>query len=245
LKIQFDSQQGYQLEAIRSVVDLFEGQYFNATQLGFMPSGGFAIIPNKLDLTEADVVQNLQRIQSENRLPVDDRLDSITEVTETTNGMQEISFLNFSVEMETGTGKTYVYIRTALELAQRYGMRKFIIVVPTVAIREGVLKTFEITEQHFKAIYSNLPYRYYVYDSGALSRLKQFGESDNVEFMIMTLASFNKDANVIRQGDRDQMFGVTPLHVIQATRPILILDEPRSEERRVGKECRSRWSPYH
>ncbi len=243
MKIQFDAQQDYQLEAIRSVVDLFEGQYFNATQLGFMPSGGFAIIPNELDLTEADVVQNLQRIQTENRLPVDDELDTITETTETASGMQAITFPNFSVEMETGTGKTYVYIRTALELAQRYGMRKFIVVVPTVAIREGVLKTFEITEKHFKGIYSNLPYRYYVYDSGALSRLKQFGESDNVEFMIMTLASFNKDANVIRQGDRDQMFGVTPLHVVQATRPILILDEPQNMGSDLSKQALASLNP--
>lgn len=243
MKIQFDSQQDYQLEAIRSVVALFEGQPFNATELGFMPSGGFAIIPNELDLTEADVVQNLQRIQTENRLPVDDKLDTITEATETANGTQTISFPNFSIEMETGTGKTYVYIRTALELAQRYGMRKFIVVVPTVAIREGILKTFEMTEKHFKGLYSNLPYRYYIYDSGALSRLKQFGEADNVEFMIMTLASFNKDANVIRQGDRDQMFGVTPLHVVQATRPILILDEPQNMGSHLSKQALASLNP--
>lgn len=228
MKIQFDANQEYQLEAIRSVVDLFEGQPLNQTQLEFMPFGGFAIVPNQLDLTETDIMQNLQRIQEANHLPIDKRLETIVETTETSEGEQEISFPNFSIEMETGTGKTYVYLRTALELAQRYGMRKFIIVVPSIAIREGVLKTLEMTEKHFRELYGNLPYRYHVYDSGALSRLKQFSESDNIEFMVMTLASFNRDANVIRQSGRDQMFGVTPLHVVQAAHPILILDEPQN-----------------
>lgn len=243
MRIQFDAKQDYQLDAIRSVVDLFEGQYFNETQLGFMPFGGFAIVPNELALTDIDIISNLQRVQAENGLPVDRALSTITERTDTSQGEQDIAFPNFSVEMETGTGKTYVYIRTALELAQRYGMRKFIIVVPTVAIREGVLKTFEITEKHFRELYSNLPYRYYVYDSGALSRLKQFGESDTVEFMIMTLASFNKDANVIRQSDRDQMFGVTPLHVVQATRPILILDEPQNMGSDLSRQALASLNP--
>lgn len=243
MRIQFDAKQEYQLDAIRSVVDLFEGQFFNETRLGFMPFGGFAVVPNELSLTEADVIENLQRIQADNSLPTDDALSMITETTDTAEGAQEISFPNFSVEMETGTGKTYVYIRTALELAQRYGMRKFIIVVPTVAIREGVLKTFEITQKHFRELYSNLPYRYYVYDSSALSRLKQFGESDNVEFMVMTMASFNKDSNVIRQGDRDQMFGVTPLHVVQAARPILILDEPQNMGSDLSKQALASLNP--
>ena len=100
--------------------------------------------------------------------------------------------------METGTGKTYVYLRTALELFSRYGYRKFIIVVPSIAIREGVLKTLQITEKHFHDLYDNTPYRYYVYDSANRSQVHHFAQSNNIEFMVMTLDAFNKASNVIR-----------------------------------------------
>jgi type III restriction enzyme len=131
--------------------------------------------------------------------------------------------------METGTGKTYVYLRTALELYQRFGLRKFIIVVPSVAVREGVLKTLEITAKHLAALYANPPYRYYVYDSSKLAQVRQFTLSDGVELMVMTIDSFNKAANVIRQY-ADGMQGERPVHLIQTTRPVLILDEPQNME---------------
>jgi type III restriction enzyme len=131
--------------------------------------------------------------------------------------------------METGTGKTYVYLRTALELYTRYGMRGFIVVVPSVAIREGVKKTLDTTREHFLALYDNPVYRYYVYDSANLTQVRHFATADSVEIMVMTIDSFNKAANVIRQST-DRLQGETPIHLVQAARPILILDEPQNME---------------
>src|SRR5712671_1022636 len=121
--------------------------------------------------------------------------------------------------METGTGKTYVYIRTALELNRRYGLRKFIVVVPSVAVREGVIKSLKITQQHLRALY----------DSKSITKVRQFATSDCVELMVMTIDSFNKEDNVIRQST-DRLQGATPLFLVQAARPVLILDEPQNME---------------
>src|SRR5207249_3036766 len=154
---------------------------------------------------------------------------------ETAGGKTLSRFHNFSVEMETGTGKTYVYIRTALELNKRYGFRRFVIVVPSIAIKEGVLKTFEITRTHFDELYDNVPYKFYPYDSSNLTQVRQFASSSSVEFMIMTLDSFNKSitengkGNVIRR-PTDKLAGITPIHLVQESRPILILDEPQNME---------------
>ena len=161
---------------------------------------------------------------------------------ETVEGVKPARFANFSVEMETGTGKTYVYIRTALELFRRYGLRKFIVVVPSVAVREGVLKTFEITEKHLRELYDNVPYRYYAYDSANLSQVRQFALSDGVEMMVMTIDSFNKASNVIRQ-TTDRLQGETPIHLVQATRPILILDEPQNMESELRVSALSALDP--
>ncbi len=141
----------------------------------------------------------------------------------------------FSVEMETGTGKTYVYIRTAFELNKRYGFRRFIIVVPSVAVKEGVLKSFEITEKHFRELYGNVPCKFYSYDSSNLTQVRQFASSSNIEFMVMTLDSFNKaltddgKGNVIRR-PTDRLQGATPIHLVQASKPVLFLDEPQNME---------------
>ena len=161
---------------------------------------------------------------------------------ETADGMKHVRFPNFSIEMETGTGKTYVYIRTALELFRRYGLRKFIIVVPSVAVREGVLKTLQITEKHLRALYENTPYRYYSYDSGNLAQVRQFALSDSIEIMVMTIDSFNKASNVINQST-DRLQGETPIHLIQAVRPILILDEPQNMESELRVKALSALNP--
>src|SRR5207248_3279944 len=108
--------------------------------------------------------------------------------------------------METGTGKTYVYIRTALELGRRFGLRKYIVVVPSVAVREGVLKTLRITRRHFGRLYPGLSYRFYAYDSQSLGQVRQFAAAESIELMVMTLDSFNKAPNVIRQ-PTDQLQG--------------------------------------
>ena len=222
MQFEFDANQAYQRDAIDAVVKLFEGQSRVQANLEFSGDTSFAAVPNRLDLGDAQIRRNLVQVVSQD-------FDG--------NG-----FPNFSVEMETGTGKTYIYLRTALELFEQYGMRKFIVVVPSVAIREGVLKTLQVTEAHFKNLYQNVPYRYCVYDSANLSQVRQFALSGSVEIMVMTLASFNKASNVIRQST-DRLQGETPIHLIQAARPILILDEPQRMESDLSVESLSSLSP--
>lgn len=222
MQFEFDANQAYQRDAIDAVVKLFEGQSRVQANLEFSGDTSFAAVPNRLDLGDAQIRRNLVEVVSQD-------FDG--------NG-----FPNFSVEMETGTGKTYIYLRTALELFEQYGMRKFIVVVPSVAIREGVLKTLQMTEAHFKNLYQNVPYRYCVYDSANLSQVRQFALSGSVEIMVMTLASFNKASNVIRQST-DRLQGETPIHLIQAARPILILDEPQRMESDLSVESLSSLSP--
>ena len=134
MKFKFDSNLDFQLEAIKSVVDLFKGQKNTTKSFSFIAENG--IVPNELGISEKKLLGNLNAVQKEN---------NIKEV-------EKLLGMDFSVEMETGTGKTYVYLRSILELNKEYGFKKFIIIVPSVAIREGVLKTLEITKQHFTQI---------------------------------------------------------------------------------------------
>ena len=244
MKLKFDANQQYQLDAIQTVTDLFDGQPRIGTELRFDAGPGqfgmaFAAVPNRLDLSPTELLANLHQVQERNSITLDPLLEMLEADAEIlahfgngnpgTGGSTTRPFYNFSVEMETGTGKTYVYLRTALELYRRYGMRKFIVVTPSIAIRQGVLKTLQITRDHFQRVFGNLPYRYYVYDSANLSQVRQFALSDGVEIMIMTLAAFNKAGNVIHQ-TTDRLQGETPIRLVQAARPILILDEPQNME---------------
>ncbi len=224
MELKFDASQEYQLQAIEAVIRLFEGQ--PRSERGELT---FGVIANQLDLSDNALLENLHGAQRANDLAPDDALATLSGVRETPDGPTEVAFPNFSVEMETGSGKTYVYIRTALELAARYGLRKYIIVVPSVAIREGVLKTFQMTKAHFAALYDNVAYQCAVYDSGNITRVRGFANSSAIEFLVMTIDSFNKASNVIRQS-ADRLMGDTPLQLIQATRPILLLDEPQNME---------------
>ncbi|MCC6500373.1 MAG: DEAD/DEAH box helicase family protein [Anaerolineales bacterium] len=227
MQIKFDSSQEFQIQAVEAVANLFDGQPRLRTDVQF--TFGFAAIPNRLDLSDAELLANLNKVQNENGIEPDREFMPIERVIETIEGKERVNFHNFSVEMETGTGKTYVYLRTAFELFRRYGFRKFIIVVPSVAVREGVLKTLEITQKHLRELYDNTPCRYYAYDSANLSQVRQFALSESVELMVMTIDSFNKSTNVINQ-TTDRLQGETPIHLVQAARPILILDEPQNME---------------
>ena len=230
MELKFDANQEFQLQAIEAVTSLFAGQPRIETDLHFTPGqSSFAAVANRLDLSEAELLGNLHAVQQQNAIALDPELICIEEPIKTAAGPKDVRFYNFSVEMETGTGKTYVYLRTALELYRRYGLRKYIVVVPSVAIREGVLKTLQITEKHFQELYGNVPYRYYTYDSANLSQIRQFALSGGVEIMVMTLAAFNKASNIIRQ-TTDRLQGETPVHLVQAARPVLILDEPQNME---------------
>ncbi len=229
MEFKFDANQDFQLDAINAIVTLFDGQPRHELELEFK-LGGIPAVSNPLDLSDTRLLHNLQVIQNINTITPDPELKYLQGQIQTAAGSQTVRFPNFSVEMETGTGKTYVYLRTALELFKQYGFRKFVIVVPSIAIREGTLKTLQITQKHFQGLYDNTPYRFYAYDSANLSQVRQFTLSDSVEFMVMTLAAFNKaHKNVIHQ-TTDRLQGETPIHLIQAARPILILDEPQNME---------------
>lgn len=242
MRLRFDPHQDFQLQAIEAVTGLLEGQGRIVPDITSALGRGFAAVANRLDLDDDTLLKNLQTVQAQRGITPDSSLACISEIIETATGSRDVSFPNFSVEMETGTGKTYVYIRTALELSQRYGLRKFIVVVPSVAIREGVLKTLEITHAHLREVYGNLLYRYSVYDSANLSQVRQFALSESVELMVMTIDSFNKASNVIRQST-DRLQGETPIHLIQATRPILILDEPQNMESELRVKALSALDP--
>lgn len=235
MKFRFDSAQEHQVAAIESVCGLFEGQTRIEADTRYLRRAGFLGSPNRLDLEEERLLKNLNAVQRSSNVAPSPSLEYIEKTIDTVDGERNARFPNFSIEMETGTGKTYVYIRTALELNKRYGFRRFIIVVPSIAVKEGVLKSFEITHKHFQDLYDNVAYKFYTYDSANLAQVRQFASSCNIEFMIMTLDSFNKamteekKGNVIRR-PTDRLQGATPIHLVQASRPILILDEPQNME---------------
>ena len=231
MELRFDANQEHQLTAIDAIVDLLEGQpYIDGTPqsaLGLTP-----VIDNRLDLDDQTVLANLRKVQELNQITPVERLESpphLPQEITRVEGKANLHYHNFSVEMETGTGKTYVYIRTALELFKKYGFRKFIIVVPSIAIREGVLKTFKITKKLLSEQYDNLPYSFFLYDSQNMSQVREFVFSDSLAFMVLTIDAFNKpDINIIRQST-DRFQGDIPIYLIQAVRPILILDEPQTK----------------
>lgn len=230
MRLQFNGNQPYQLRAVEAVADLFQGQPKIAVDYGKFQLGQvFSPLANRLDIDSRQMLTNLHEVQRRNNIKPDDGLQLIEDNIQTAAGKQHVSFPNYSVEMETGTGKTYVYIRTALELNRRYGFRKFIIVVPSVAIREGVLKTLKITQDHLRNIYDNVPYRFSIYDSKSIAKIRQFAQADCVELLVMTIDSFNKDENVIRQ-KLDRLNGAMPIQLLQTCRPILMLDEPQNME---------------
>ena len=219
MKFKFDANQDFQLAAINAVVDLFEGQGQGVEQT-VAGSNLFGIYPNILLLTNEEVLANTKKIQEKNDVK--------------TGGV--ISDFDFSIEMETGTGKTYVYLRSIFELNKKYGWKKFIILVPSVAIREGVIKSLQITQEHFSGLYNNTPYRFYEYKSKNIFQVKHFANSNVINIMVMTVGAFNKDANVL-YSERDQMQGEQPIAFIQKTNPILILDEPQNMEGEATKKA--------
>ena len=232
MKFRFNATQEYQLAAIEAVCSLLEGQAYVRSELIIPDNGAFSAIANRLDLSEDTLLKNLHTVQEDAGIEADDGLKLITGMLldeDPDDRVSEAQFPNFSVEMETGTGKTYVYLRTSMEMFRRFGLRKFIIVVPSVAVREGVYKALQVTEAHLNALYDNPPYRYYVYDAANLSQVRQFALSDGLEIMVMTIDAFARAENVIRQST-DRLQGERPLSLIQASRPVLILDEPQNME---------------
>ena len=153
---------------------------------------------------------------------------------------------DFTVEMETGTGKTYVYLRTVFELNKRYGFTKFVIVVPSVAIKEGVYKSLQIMAPHFRSLYSGQPFEYFLYDSAKLNQVRNFATSQHLQVMVVTVGAINKkDVNNLYK-DSEKTGGEKPIDLIRATQPVLIVDEPQSVDGGLegrGKEALDAMSP--
>ena len=228
MKIQFDPNLDYQQEAIKSVTDIFDGQekyqsdfsvalhdpkglYGHETELGY---------GNSLEITDDAMLKNLNAVQLRNGL----------------KHSKKLAGKDFTVEMETGTGKTYVYLKTLFELNKHYGFTKFIIVVPSIAIKEGVLKSLQMTEAHFRAIYQNTPYDYFTYNSANLEQVRSFATNDYMQIMVINIDAFRKSftdptkenkANIIHRPN-DRLNGYRPIEFIQSTNPIVIIDEPQS-----------------
>ena len=166
MKIQFDAELDYQAEALRSVCDLFEGQEVCQTLFTVGAEESFPMfdgesdlgIGNRLKLLDDELLDNARAIQLRNGLAPSSTLMS----------------RDFTIDMETGTGKTYVYLRSIFELHRRYGFTKFIVVVPSVAIKEGVYKALQMTEEHFRGLYDNVRCDYFVYDSQKLGDVRSF-----------------------------------------------------------------------
>lgn len=253
MKIQFDSELEYQNEAIDSVVDIFEGQEIcqsNFTVASINDNLWTATndlgIGNRLELLDDEILSNIQNIQLKNGLPQSDKITS----------------MDFSVEMETGTGKTYVYLKSIFEMNRKYGFTKFIIVVPSVAIKEGANKTLEMTNEHFKNIFDNVKYDYFVYDSSNLEQVRDFATSSDIRIMIINIDAFKKSftdpskdtkANLIHRTN-DRLNGMKPIDFIASTNPIVIIDEPQSVDNTPkSKEaistlnplCKLRYSATH
>lgn len=218
MKLTFEPNLEYQQQAIGAVVGLFEGQTLGDSdyRYGMREDGQLDFIDgvgNHLALTDEQILANLQKVQEVNEITISESLDG----------------MHFSVEMETGTGKTYVYLRTIYELNSKYGFKKFVIVVPSVPIREGVLKNLQITHEHFQTLYDNTPVNYKVYDRNRISQLRGFATSDNIEILVINIDAFAKDENVINKPN-DKLNGQEPIKFIQSTRPIVIVDEPQNME---------------
>jgi type III restriction enzyme len=258
MKLHFEPNLDYQLQAIEAVCDLFHGQETCRTEFTVTrdtASGQMSLlendlgIGNRLTLLDDELLANLHAIQLRHGLAPSSSLASG----------------DFTVEMETGTGKTYVYLRTIFELNKRYGFTKFVIVVPSVAIKEGVYHTLETAADHLKGLYAGTPFDFFLYDSAKLGQVRNFATSPQIQIMVMTVGAINKfgdeqqalteEADEVsrREKSKNVMYrhsektgGEKPIDLIRATRPILIVDEPQSVEGGLdgkGRQAMARMNP--
>ncbi len=217
MKLRFDPDQPHQRAAIDAVLGLWRGEPCVSLAQALAAGREHGVVANHLTLTPARLLARVQAIQGAAGLPV------------TAQWAEDEAAPQISVEMETGTGKTYVYLRTVLELAWRHGLRKVVVVVPSVAVREGVLFTLRATQAHFEGLLPGLRVRSFAYDGGRLGRLRELAASAEVEIMVLTLDAFNKASNRMRR-PHDGFAGRSPLALLQATRPLVVLDEPQRME---------------
>ncbi|MFA7175470.1 MAG: DEAD/DEAH box helicase family protein, partial [Kiritimatiellia bacterium] len=240
MKFKFKVQQ-FQSDAVDSTIAVFAGQK-KRERLAFMRDQGRNVSPvllktqdsdsdddlslgyrnHDIELSDSELLRNIHDVQTRNNIMLSPCL------------VEHIGRCSLDIEMETGTGKTYVYIKTMFELSKHYGWSKFIVVVPSVAIREGVKKSFEMTQEHFMEHYGKKA-RFFIYDSANLNQLDDFSSSSGINVMIINIQAFNR---TLKEGQRNKeslriytpqdAFGSRrPIDVIKANRPIVILDEPQ------------------
>lgn len=258
MEFKFDAYQQFQQDAIAAVVDLFDGQPRDAAaldttlmgvvpetepstfQLAFDLANEVGAVGNNLLLDYETILHNLKKVQDRNGLEV---------VSELSGGA-----LDFDIEMETGTGKTYVYLRTIFELAKCYNFTKFIILVPSVAIKEGVTTSIKLMTKHFLQELDASPFDVTVYSGSSAGEVQPFATSTSVQIMVMTIDSLRGDKNtrVIHQ-TRDTLNGLRPIDYLKATQPVVIMDEPQNMESLLSKSavgelnplCTLRYSATH
>jgi len=254
MKFNFKIQQ-YQTDAVEAVVRVFNGQGL-AESVGYRRDLGVQEEKEQLlldsydeindigykneviQLSDDQLLKNIQELQSENNIKLSHEL------------IKSLGRCSLDIEMETGTGKTYVYIKTMFELNKRYGWSKFIVVVPSIAIREGVKKSFEITSEHFMEHYGKKA-RFFIYNSSNLNQLDNFSSSSGINVMIINTQAFasslkedgkSKEARII-YSKRDEFGSRRPIDVIKANRPILILDEPQKMGGDVTQKALKNFNP--
>jgi type III restriction enzyme len=244
MEFKFDAHQQYQKDAISAIVDLFEGQPHDAASLYINLSAALVgsgdqealditnevgAVGNNLLLADEDILRNLQIVQDRNGLEVANELTDRA--------------LDFDIEMETGTGKTYVYLRTIFELAQRYNFTKFIVLVPSVAIKEGAISSIRIMTKHFQDLYAT-PFDTTVYSGSSAEEVQSFATSTSVQILVMTIDSLRGDKNtrVIHQS-RDKLNGLKPIDYLRATMPVVIMDEPQNMESVLSQSAVSELNP--
>ena len=258
MKLQFKKQQ-YQTDAVESTIDIFNGQPNQGLLEYKMDQGKVYVINNgrrieqkdigfseydtgykngEIVLSEDELLKNIHQIQTQNNIHLSNEV------------IKRLGACQLDIEMETGTGKTYVYIKTMFELNKRYGWTKFIVVVPSIAIREGVKKSFDITQDHFMEQYGKKA-RYFVYNSDNLNQIDTYSQSADISVMIINTQAFNtsmkegaknKYARIIYD-KRDEFGSRRPIDVIAANRPIIILDEPQKMGGAATQTALARFNP--
>ena len=241
MQLQF-THQDYQIRAVRAVVEVFDGQpltksdFALAGESASVEYAGDGSIGNALRLSDEQILANVRKVQERNGVEVSTELVS----SRSDDGRETFCPLNFTIEMETGTGKTYTFIKTMYELNRTYAFRKFVVVVPSVAIREGTMKNLAVTREHFAADYARVPCAPVLYDSGRLTDLRHFAQSDALCVLVINIDSFTKDSNKINQkGER----AFAPIEYIKAVNPIVIVDEPQNFETDVRRRALAELNP--
>ncbi len=259
MKLRFKHQK-FQEDATNAVCDVFSGQPNESKKFlidqGISKEKTISLLENigwgnpEIHLREEELLRNVHEVQKANKIFLVNKLETMTSKVEWDDGHREtITRPTFTVEMETGTGKTYTYIKTMYELNIRYGWSKFIIIVPSIAIREGVAKSFQTTAEHFKEDYGKT-LRYFIYNSTRLNELDQFANDPGINVMIINTQAFNargKDARRIFM-KLDSFRSRRPIQVIASVNPIVIVDEPQSvvgteNQRNVTRDSIGKFNP--